>query len=59
MLLFAGIAIGSLYVDANIFGFLTYLLIAAVLFIAFFLFSDKSLSKIEKQRMGVIFIVSF
>ncbi|MGZ8557458.1 MAG: peptide MFS transporter [Chitinophagaceae bacterium] len=59
MLLFAGIAIGALYVDANIFGFLTYLLIAAVLFIAFFLFSDRSLSKIEKQRMGVIFIVSF
>jgi POT family proton-dependent oligopeptide transporter len=53
------IAIGALYVDANIFSFLSYLLLGAVLFIAFILFSDKSLNKHEKQRIGVIFIVAF
>jgi POT family proton-dependent oligopeptide transporter len=35
------------------------LLIAATLFIAFIIFSDKSLSKLEKQRIGVIFTVAF
>jgi len=59
LLIFAGVAIGALYVDANVFSFLSYLLIAAVLFIAFVLFSDKSLNKFEKQRIGVIFIVAF
>lgn len=59
MLLFSMVAIGALYVDAKIFGFLSYLLLAAVLFIAFFLFSDKTLNAVEKQRMTVIFIVSF
>ena len=59
LLVLAGIAIGSLYVDAKIFGFLTYLLIAATIFIAFILFSDKSLTKFEKERIGVIFIVAF
>lgn len=51
--------IGLLYVDAKVFSFLTYLLIAAVVFIAFILFSDKTLSKFEKSRIGVIFIVAF
>src|SRR5690606_26283427 len=37
----------------------TYLLVAAVLFIAFLIFSDKTLNGIEKQRIGVIFIVAF
>jgi POT family proton-dependent oligopeptide transporter len=59
LLLFAGIAIGVLYIDAKVFSFLSYLLLAAVLFIAFVLFSDKSLNRFEKQRIGVIFIVAF
>ncbi len=59
MLLFSGVAIGALYIDAEVFGFLSYLLLAAVIYIAFFLFSDKSLNKIEKNRMAVIFIVAF
>jgi POT family proton-dependent oligopeptide transporter len=59
LLLFAGVAIGVLYIDATKFSFLSYLLLAAVLFIAFILFSDKSLTKPEKQRVGVIFIVAF
>ena len=59
LMVFAGVAIGVLYVDANVFSFLSYLLLGAVLFIAFVLFSDKSLNKQEKQRIGVIFIVAF
>jgi POT family proton-dependent oligopeptide transporter len=59
LLVLAAIFIGMVYVDANVFGYLGYLLVACVLFIAFVLFSDKSLSRVEKQRIGVIFIVSF
>ena len=56
---FSALMIGLFYIDAKIFSFLTYLLIASVLFIAFVIFSDKSLNKIEKQRIAVIFIVAF
>ncbi len=56
---FAAVAIGLLYVDAKLVPYLTYLLIAATLFIAFVIFSDKSLSSTEKQRIGVIFIAAF
>lgn len=59
LLVFAGVSIGVLYIDAKIFGFLSYLLIASVLYIAFILFSDKSLNRQEKERIGVIFIVAF
>ncbi len=59
LLLFSAALIGMLYIDANVFSYLTYLLIASVIFIAFVIFSDKSLSKIERQRIGVIFIVAF
>ncbi len=59
LLVFSGVAIGVLYVDANIFSFLSYLLIASFLFIVFVLFSDKSLSGIEKQRISVIIITAF
>ncbi|HRP54511.1 peptide MFS transporter [Agriterribacter sp.] len=51
--------IGLLYIDAKVVSYLTYLLIAAVLFIAFVIFSDKTLNGIEKQRIGVIFITAF
>ncbi|WP_199141567.1 peptide MFS transporter [Pedobacter sp. ASV12] len=59
MAAFSALMIGLFYVDAKIFSFLTYLLIASVLFIAFIIFSDKTLNYIEKQRIGVIFIVAF
>jgi proton-dependent oligopeptide transporter, POT family len=59
LLLFSGVSIGVLYVDAKVFSFLSYLLLAAVVFIAVVLFSDKSLDRNEKQRIGVIFIVAF
>jgi len=57
--LFTGLMIGILFIDAKVFSFLTYLLGAAVVLIAFVIFADKKLSGIEKQRIGVIFIVSF
>jgi len=53
------VTIGLLYIDAKVFSYLTYLLIAAVIFIAGFIFSDKTLTRIEKERIAVIFIVSF
>jgi len=59
LLLFSAILIGLLYIDAKVFSYLTYLLIASVIFIAFVIFSDKSLNNIERQRIGVIFIVAF
>jgi POT family proton-dependent oligopeptide transporter len=51
--------IGLLYVDAKVFSFLSFLLVGAILFIAYILFSDKSLSTLEKKKIGVIFAVSF
>ncbi len=56
---FATLAIGMLYVDAKIFTYLPYLLVIATLTLLFVIISDKSLSKIEKQRVSVIFIVAF
>jgi POT family proton-dependent oligopeptide transporter len=51
--------IALVYIDAKVFSYLSYLLLAAVIFIGVFIFSDKSLSGIDKQRIGVIFIVAF
>lgn len=59
MLVLTAAFIGMLYVDANVFGYLGYLMLAAVLFIAFIIFTDKSLLAAEKKRVAVIFIVSF
>ena len=59
LLLFSAVLIGMLYIDAKVFSYLTYLLIASVIFIAFVIFSDKSLNIIERKRIGVIFIVAF
>jgi POT family proton-dependent oligopeptide transporter len=56
---FAALAIALLYVDANVFPYLPYLLLASALLIAFIIFTDKSLSKFEKEKVSVIFIVSF
>lgn len=59
LLLLSTLMIGILYVDARVFTFLPYLLLASVIFIAFFIFSDKSLTGPEKQKIGVIFTVAF
>lgn len=59
LILFAFLLIGLLYLDAKVISYLTYLLAASVVFIAILIFSDKTLNRIEKERIGVIFIVSF
>jgi POT family proton-dependent oligopeptide transporter len=56
---FSALMIAMLYVDAKVIGYITYLLGASVLFIAISIFSDKLLSKIEKERIVVIFITAF
>ncbi len=59
MLLFSFVTIGLIYIDAKVFNYLFYLLIGSVTFIAVVIFSEKTLSKIEKSKVAVIFIVSF
>jgi POT family proton-dependent oligopeptide transporter len=59
LVLFSLLMIGLLYVDARIFSFLGYLLAAAILFIVIVIFSDRTLTVIEKKKIGVIFIVAF
>lgn len=56
---FAVLAIAMLYFDAKVFTYLPYLLVIATLLIFAIIMTDKTLSKIEKQRVGVIFIVAF
>ncbi len=59
LMTYAFVAISCLYVDANIFGFVFPLLILSTIGIIILIFSDKSLSKIEREKIGVIFIVAF
>jgi len=55
----SSVLIGILYIDSKIFSFLTYILIASVLFIGYHIFSDHSLNKKDKEKISVIFIVAF
>jgi POT family proton-dependent oligopeptide transporter len=57
--LFATLAIALLYIDAKVFSYLSYLLIAAAIFIFILTYFDRSLSKQERDRIAVIFIVAF
>ena len=59
MAAFVTVAIGLLYLDAIIFSYLPYLLVAAAVAILGIVITDKTLTKTEKQRVGVIFIVAF
>jgi proton-dependent oligopeptide transporter, POT family len=59
LLLFSFLTIGLIYIDAKVFSYLFYLLIASILLIAFIIFTDKTLDRHEKSKVGVIFIVSF
>jgi POT family proton-dependent oligopeptide transporter len=59
LLAFSILTIGLIYADVKIFSYLFYLLIASILLIAFIVFSDKSLSSLEKKKVAVIFTVSF
>ena len=57
--LLACVTICLLYIDVNVVNYLAYLLFGALLLSIFIIFSDKKLTFIEKQRIAVIFIVSF
>jgi proton-dependent oligopeptide transporter, POT family len=59
IILYALVAIGILYVDTNKLGIIFPLMILSALTIIILVFSDKSLTKIERDRTGVIFIVVF
>lgn len=59
LLVFSLICIGLIYADVKIFSYLFYLLIASILLIAFIVFSDKTLTALEKKKVAVIFTVSF
>ena len=56
---FAAVAISLLYIHGQKIFDISYLLLAALGAILYIIFSDKSLSKIERQRIIVIFVVSF
>jgi POT family proton-dependent oligopeptide transporter len=51
--------IGLLFVDAKVFSFLSYLLIGSLVLIGVLIFTDKTLTSIEKKKVLVIFTVSF
>jgi POT family proton-dependent oligopeptide transporter len=59
LVLISLIMIAALYIDTSVADYLAYVLIAAPVLIGFIIFSDKALAKIEKQRVAVIFCVSF
>ena len=59
LLIFSFISIGLIYVEANVFSYLFYLLLGSISLIAFLIFSDKTLSALEKKKVSVIFVVSF
>jgi len=53
------VTICLLYIDVKVVSYLVYLLFGALIFSVIIIFGDKKLTFIEKQRIGVIFIVSF
>lgn len=55
----ACVTISLLYIDVKLVNYLAYLLVGALIFSIIIIFGDKKLTHIEKQRIGVIFIVSF
>jgi POT family proton-dependent oligopeptide transporter len=54
----ASICIGLLYLDTRI-NYLFYLLVACIVIIPAIIFMDKALTKIEKNKVIVIFVVCF
>lgn len=53
------ISIGLIYIDAAVFSYLFYLLIACFVIIPLIIYTDKSLTKIEKDKVAVIVVVCF
>lgn len=58
MLAFAALMIGALYLDTRV-NYLFYLLTGSFIFIIAVIFSDKNLTKEEKQRIWVMVIIAF
>src|SRR5262249_36304510 len=58
ILSFAALMIGAIYLDTRI-NYLFYLLGASFLFIIFVILSDKSLTKVERDRIWVMIIIAF
>lgn len=59
LILLSAVMATALYIDTRVVDYLTYVLVASPILIGFIIFSDKTLSTIEKQRVAVIFSVSF
>lgn len=59
LIVLSGVFIGMLYIDARVFSFIFYLLILSLILIATLIFTDKSLTTIEKKKVVVIFSVAF
>jgi POT family proton-dependent oligopeptide transporter len=53
------VTIALVYIDIMVVSYLFWLLLACILFIAFIIFSDKSLDAIQKKKVAVLFTVSF
>ncbi|MBP7555714.1 MAG: peptide MFS transporter [Chitinophagaceae bacterium] len=58
MLVFGGVMIGAMFLDSQ-YNYLSYLLLACTLVIAILIFSDKTLTREERQRVIVMFIIAF
>ena len=54
-----GFNIGSINISTALFTNLVFLLVACILIIAIIIFTDKTLTKLEKSKVAVIFTVSF
>jgi len=59
LIILSGVFIGMLYIDARVFSFIFYLLVISLILIATLIFTDKTLTTLEKKKVVVIFSVSF
>ncbi len=59
LFIFSLISVALIYVEANVFSYLFYLLLGSISLIALLIFSDKTLNALEKKKVSVIFVVSF
>jgi POT family proton-dependent oligopeptide transporter len=53
------LVIGLFYIDAKVFSYIFYLLIVCIIAIPAIIYSDKSLTAIEKSKVAVIIVVCF
>lgn len=56
---FSALCVGMLYIDATMVSYLSYLLLIAFVGIIVMIFTDKTLSVVEKKKILVIFILAF